>query len=143
MRADLRPPWGLDGMTLLGSRPALDAWVAGHRDRPGTAVFLNPASMLRFNMDFSPVAGDLLLIRLATALQTAAPPDVEVYRVSGGQFMAVRLGDDRNSARELADLLKGAALSIPVPPGWSFHVACGVATGAINQRLLEAAEQAM
>lgn len=130
-------------MTGLGNVLARDAWVVSHADRPGTAVTLNFANMRFFNGTFGITVGDMLLVRLGMALQAAAPSNAAVYRISGGDFLAVCLGDDDGSARDLADRLLSAALSVPVPATWTSHVACGVATGKIDKLLVTASERAM
>lgn len=94
--------------------------IARHRER-GTrpALMLIDADHFKaINDRYGHPAGDQVLIAIARTLQAAAPPDAELARIGGEEFMVVLPDADRAQAMLLADALRRriAALSVDVGP---------------------------
>jgi two-component system cell cycle response regulator len=119
---------GTDSLTGLGNRRQLmddlDHALTGSSDtRRSTIAFFDLNGFKRYNDTFGHLAGDALLIRLATALRVVVADHGRAYRLGGDEFCILMSGHHPREDRRIAS---AAAALTDRGTGFDITTAVGV-----------------
>lgn len=81
-----------DALTGVGNRRALDEWLLAHPQGPATLIMVDLDDFKEVNDTHGHVVGDVVLIRVATALREAAREDDLLVRFGGDEFIVAMPG---------------------------------------------------
>ncbi|SDQ11760.1 diguanylate cyclase [Quadrisphaera sp. DSM 44207] len=140
-----------DGLTGVANRRTFDRTLAQELARgaaagqPVTLVMVDIDHFKRLNDAFGHQTGDLVLKRVAHALETAVRRSDLLARYGGEEFAVVVPGASPEEVVEIAERLRAAVREASSDPAVtaSFGVATAVGAAATPERLLAAADQAL
>ena len=129
-----------DGLTRVGNRRALDAYVREQfaratSDRPTSVLFIDLDHFKRFNDTHGHALGDRVLVVFAETLRRTVGDGGTVFRYGGEEFTIVCPNTDRTTAASLVELVRRAVeenTEISAEDGRTLTTTCsiGVATHA-------------
>lgn len=103
-----------DPLTALGNKLAMEQLVADRlaREQPISIVVIGMERFRHVNDSHGFAFGDMVLLELASALQSSTTSGESVFRLSGDEFAIVRLADDGDTPARAAMFL--ASVSQPI-----------------------------